>query len=274
VERLIADDLDSDAAIELYRGKPPSGREEGESFVLYGSELSYHVVIDATDTCRLVVVHAFDQPYSLHEKLKERALLLRANLSFGPPFNRIGAEQDLLRLRAFIAEHEQRRSLDELEREERRLFREWRDLLDVKRRLEKTREAPIDYSGIELRGSREALLTTIQPLEVDLIGQERYVRVDAQQIIIGAIVDVLGDGLLFRIQQGSSHDLPNRGQLKVNRTPSIIALEHQYRALDAVQYGRSVRSDLGALLVHPEAASLPTLGTMKPPHEANLVQPG
>ena len=273
VERLIADDLDSDEAVELYRGKPPSRREEGESFVLYGSELSYHVVIDERDTCRLVVVHAFDQPYSLHEKLKERALPLRADLSFGPPFNRIGAGQDLLRLRALIAEHEQRRSLDELEREERGLFREWRDLLDLKRGLEKTREAPIDYSGIEPRGPREALVTTIQAMELDLIGQERYVRVGAQQIIIGAIVDVLGDGLLFRIQQGSSHDLPKRGQLKVNRTPSIIALEHQYRALDAVQYGRSVRSDLGALLVHPEAASRPTIGTVKPPHEANLDPP-
>src|ERR1700680_1289970 len=272
-EKLILDDLRSAARIESYLGRAVPGRDPADSFTLYGTEIAYHLVVDRNDPTRLVIVHAHERPYSLHEKNRERACDISALFNFGPAYNRTVAEDDLLRTRELIAEHEQERSPLLLNVEERSLFRKWRDILEVKKRLERGREEPIDYDGVERRGPREAMLATASPADVDLIGQERHLRLDGQRTVFGTIVDVLGDRIVFSLQQGTTGDLPRRSQLKVNRTPSILALDRQYRALDAVQWGLSARPDLGSLLVRPDRVALPDRHDLSEPRQANLDTP-
>jgi len=155
-----------------------------------------------------------------------------------------------------VAEFVQQKELQRLAIEERRVFRQWEEILRAKDLLEQGRRDPLAYSWYRIQG-RNVIFTVEQQPEEDIIGQPRCVIKGKSYVCSGIVDDVIDKQVILYVQRGNPQDLPQKGTLTFDTFASEVALQRQWKALEATQYGRSVRSDLGVLLVHPERARHP-----------------
>ena len=251
----LEDDFDDDCAVAPFH--PKEGDRADGHFNVLGGELRLHVAIDQATQDRLFIFNASPLPSSLLEKLRDRAFRQPMRFVVGAPTDRVAARDSLVELQVAVAEAENERRARERVEEERRIFRVWKETLQAKTDLERGREAPVKYRQVTINGQR-AIFEVADGASDELIGQQRQLELRDGGFLGGEIYDVQGAHVAISIRYGDSSRIPASGVLRVDTWPARSAILRQTAALDAVTYGRALRSDLGELLAKPERARPPS----------------
>jgi serine/threonine protein kinase len=250
----LEDDFADDCAVAPFQ--PREGERADGHFNLLGGEVRLHVAIDQATQDRLFVFNASPLPSSLLEKLRDRAFRQPMRFVVGTPGDRVTARDSLLELQVAVADAENARRAREREEEERRIFRVWRETLQAKTDLEREREAPVKYKRATINGQR-AIFELVNGASEELVGQQRQLELRDGGFLGGEIYDVQGTRVFMFIRYGDPSRIPAAGVLRVDTWPARSAILRQTAALDAVTYGRALRSDLGDLISKPERARPP-----------------
>jgi Protein kinase domain/AAA domain len=248
VDELVSDDLAGEHAVLPYLG-------EDKDYVLVGTELSLHVRADEA-AGQLVVLGAASQPEWALERDRSRGWPGPIRVSTAPVTDREAAGRAIGFVRREVAAHEAERRAAEQRNRRARPVKVWRSLLSLLRSLETAREDPISYR--DARITKNGLAFTLRrDAPKDLVAQRRVAPTGGERNIVGDIVSVAGDEVIMRVNSGNRHDVLPTGELRLDTRAQITAIERQQRALDAVEYGRARRPDLGRLLTEPASASEP-----------------
>jgi hypothetical protein len=255
IEKAICQDLSGEPGLDPM--KPREGEDKGRGHLnAYGAEYRYHVARDQATKDRFFVFGVWPLDSSLLEKRREAAFRPLLDIRVGEPPDRGAAQRfhDALdeRLQEYLAE----RRLAQREQERMRVLWTWKNTLDALGDLEREREAPIEYSERERAGQRVEFTLRQVPAE-DLVGQYRQVQLDGGGFLGGEVIAVQGRVLSLLPDYGQPERVPSRGLLRVDTWPARKAILGQRSALDSVIYNRSLRSDLGDLLMEPEKARKP-----------------
>ena len=220
---------------------------------LSGVELAYSARFDQDHSGQLILTSANLLPASVHARRRERALELDHQLVFDRWAVNQRENADLL-IEALIRlsgrQDEARRARSEAE-----LFERWRAVLDAKSELESQREDPLPYNNAR-RSGRGAVAFRV-PAEVDerYLDQTRRIAIPGGGPVVGTVVEVSKESILLEVERGNVEALPDKGQLRVDRTASRRAIDRQKQALNAVRDGEGGREDLGELLVQPSSVA-------------------
>jgi hypothetical protein len=248
----------------------PEGEYIEGHFDLFGAELKLHVAIQDQTHDRLWVFSAKPLPSSLLERLREQSYQAPMQFVVAAPQNRARARDDLLQLQVAVAEAAVEKRARERKEEEQRLFRSWRKTLDAKQDLEREGESPIRYERAVVSGPHRLIFDLASEGSEDLIGQARQLELPDGGFVSGDIADVRGTSVVMVVRYGDIHRVPAKaGVLRIDNWPTRVAISRQRAAVDAVQYNRALRPDLGRLLLAPSRCGLPV-----PVKNIEFIQPG
>jgi hypothetical protein len=96
-----------------------------------------------------------------------------------------------------------------------------------------------------------------QPVGSEVIGQPRKIEIDRRTMVVGEVVDVDGTMLVLLVNRRFDDNLPKSGKLIFDISAAETALRRQKDALDAVRFGRAVRTDIKELLSRPNLSRPP-----------------
>src|SRR5207248_3330906 len=130
-----------DTAVEKYRSAQHAPSKQ-YGFTLTGREFSYRAVVDQAYPGRLIIVSILELPPSLLEAQRDRSLPLTADFLLEEPLHPKACEETLQQLSIDVERHDQEQRIAREEAADRRLFDLWREILDVKDKLEHRLEAP------------------------------------------------------------------------------------------------------------------------------------
>ena len=256
VERVVAADLQKGAAFQPYleaTGEPRPGH-----FRLLGTEFTYHVAIDGPAKDRLRLINAMRASVMSLEQRRDRAFQPHVEFAFSEPQRSGEARAHIDGLMEELDEFLTEQAIMQAEREAQEIFRAWRGILQLKSDLQRQLAAPLRYRGFD-RGQHGRIVFhlaeeggTAEPDEIRVVSLP-----DGRTAVRGEVEDVAGRRLTLYLLEGDHDDLPARGELRLDTYAAQIAVDRQKNAVDAAQYGRSVRGDLGALLVTPERTRRP-----------------
>jgi AAA domain/Protein kinase domain len=256
VERVIAADLQQGAAFQPYLD--PQQQPVAGHFRLLGTEFTYHAAIDGAAKDRLRIINAMRASVVSLEQRRDRAFQPHVDFSFAEPQRPHEARAQLEALSDELDEFLTEQSILQAEREAHEIFRAWRGILQLKSDLQRKLAAAVRYRGFE-RGTRGRIVFhlseepgAIEPDEVRVVSLP-----DGRTAVRGEVEEVAGRRLTLYVLEGDYDSLPRRGELRLDTYAAQIAVDRQKNAVDAAQYGRSLRGDLGALLVTPEKTRRP-----------------
>ncbi len=155
-----------------------------------------------------------------------------------------------------VAEDAQRRRAERADGRA-RPFVVWRGLLALLRAHEAAAEQPRRYTSVS-RTARGVRLSMIAPPESELIGEAVVAEAESGRDAFGTLVAIQDRSVVLRLAATSAREPLPSGLLRLDRRAAGTALTRQQRGLDAVEYGRSARPDLGELLATPERLREPT----------------
>jgi serine/threonine protein kinase len=255
-EGVIAADLRDDTSLEKFRtAQEPEGNRD--SFALTGREFSYRLVMDPAYPGRLIIVSILELPPSLLEAQRDRSMPLSAEFSFDEPLRPSAVDEALHLLWTDVERHDQQQRIKRDEAEDRRLFDFWRDVLEVKEKVEHRLEASISFTKWAKVNAYELQFDLSSEPPAEILGQVRRVPCGEGMHVTGTVQVLRPRHLVLSVEHGDVGHLPMKGELLLDRRASLQAIDRQRRALDAVQWGRAVRGDLGKLLVAPERSARP-----------------
>jgi superfamily I DNA and/or RNA helicase/serine/threonine protein kinase len=238
---------------------PDNSRPEGQ-YSIYGSEFEYQVVIDKLKETHMVILNAWRFSPTLVEKRRESGYVPNYDLRLGLPTDTVKSKQIVLQLCEECEKHQAELRAKELADREQELFRIWDKVLRAKEDVERSKEQPLRYTRVQVRGNR-AVFTLAAPAEEDLVGQPRQVHSRDMVYLAGDVEEVSGNSLTLylrdRYTDTDSDDVPNNGELSLDISLAKIALDRQRAALDAVRYDRSVRPELRRLIIHCDGSRHP-----------------
>lgn len=257
IEEFILDDLSNSTALAI---APPSTDAEGtthDSDVLaFAGGFRYRLRPHRLSRGAMAIVEAIQLPSHAMERDRDRGWKGSLTFRFGAPLDPSSAEDQISELITRLAEHQAQRNARAAEDRERGLFRSWRSLLEARKKVEETRAVPLRYQTFRRDGKR-VVFTLSRPVEDEMAGQAWMVKVGPGLDVSGEIEDVTGRQLRLFIERGNPSSLKAPGILIFESEASLYALEKQRQALDAVRFGRSLRADLGDLLIQPGKSSVP-----------------
>lgn len=137
-----------------------------------------------------------------------------------------------------------------------RLLDMWRNTLRALRSLEKSRQQPLSYKAVRATPAG-ATFTLIDAPPVNIAGTTRVCELMERGFLRGEVVGVKGNEITLRIVDGDVTQVPPRGTLRVDTALEAMAISRQYDALDAVEAGEAVRTDLLDLVTRPDGARPP-----------------
>jgi len=162
-----------------------------------------------------------------------------------------GAPEATLVVREFIqgfAEHSAARSLGGPDTRA-RPFVVWRALLTLLRAYEAANEDPLEYVEATTTTGGGVEFELMHRVPVELLGEVRVATADGGQDFYGPVTAAKGKSLTVEPDPRGARQPLTSGMLRRDRRSNQTSIERQQRALDAVEYGRAVRPDLGDLLV-------------------------
>ncbi|MCA9173425.1 MAG: protein kinase [Planctomycetales bacterium] len=245
-------DLESGAQLLRWERVDDGGRMQecqGE-YRLLGQSLWYHVKIDERTDDHLVLFSAGLPPADLMERWRERAWELPFAFTYGQPTSASSGRRLMEQLRLGLHEHDEKRRASELEREQEALFTTWDAILRAKRDAEKEKIRSLPYKSVSLDG-RVATFELSRPTDEaeSLVGQSRFVELRDGRRFFGVVQYATSTSVAVSFDHLG--DCPDAGSLAFDIRGAERALDRQKRALDATRFGRTTRSDLGRLLLHP-----------------------
>jgi tRNA A-37 threonylcarbamoyl transferase component Bud32 len=267
-ERLVLADLRQGAALQAYLGsdrKPQRGR-----FTLIGSEFTYGTALDPRKD-KLRVLSARPASVVALEQRRDRAFQPNVEFTFNAPQRSHDAQAQLESIADGLDEFLSEKAIEQQSREAQELFRSWRGMLNLKSDLQRKQAAPVRYRRFET-GERGRIVFHLADDAVNVeVDEVRVVSLprETRPVMRGEVEDVAGRRLSFFVTDGDSESLPPQGHLRLDVYAAETAIDRQKNALDAVQFGRSLRGDLGSLFVNPEdARGAAPLGRIRFVHES------
>ncbi len=259
IRRLVKRDIAEDAPALARDRRDADGwpDESTAKWDLVGEEFLYPCRFDADGSGTLIVLAIHAVPPSVLERRRDAGMTIQHEIRFDGRWEDQRDDADMLV--ADLAAHEAERAEEAARRAEAGLFQRWWDVLKAKTELEARREDPLVYDGVVREGRLVTFLTKVDVNE-RYLGQPRRVKMASGAVVVGSVVEVGDRAIGLAVERGSIADLPDSGQLLVDRGASRKAIDRQKTALTDVQEGESVRSDLGELLVHPDRVA--TLAVM------------
>ncbi len=258
IRDILSEDLNTECGVAPYKlSNVPQGQEfpEGQ-YQLYGVSYRYHVKIKDPRCDRLVVFKVWRTTHSLLEQSRDRSWIAPFEFRFGRPLNFQDAQEVIRDLQLGVDEDQANRRTAEVEERGRRLYQTWKNILQAKAELEKTRQSPLKYRGVTV-DRRFAIFQLLDPPDNDLIDQPRRVLLPNGQYLSGEVDDVRGQSLILLVNYGDPSLAPRSGELVFDTRAAEISLDRQKSALDAVRFDRSARPDLGPILLNPGQAQVP-----------------
>lgn len=136
------------------------------------------------------------------------------------------------------------------------LFFKWDSFLRFREELETKREKRIQYEVLEESANFVRLNIKSIP-DDDLTDQPFFIEHEGRKIY-GEVASAGESELLFYPNSRDTSDIPERGILILDINASRQAINRQKNSLDAIKFGRSLRSDLKDVLLSPATASFLT----------------
>ena len=165
-------------------------RPEGQ-YSIYGGEFEYQIVIDKVKGTHLVILHVWHLSPTLAERRREGGYVPNYDLRFGLPTELLKSKQNVLHLCEEFEKHQDELRAKELADREQELFRVWDKVLRAKEDLERGKEQPLGYTGVEVHGNR-AVFTLAVAADEDVVGQPRQVRSRDAVYLAGDVDEVAG----------------------------------------------------------------------------------
>jgi AAA domain/Protein kinase domain len=186
---------------------------------------------------------------------RERSFASPLRFSLGAPAEREDAAESVRDLQQHASQHEQDRKAAHKDARARPVVA-WRGLLSLLREYEAGQEEPLRYHETEVFGDAARFHLASHGSGVTL-GDIRVAPGEQGLDYAGEITHVELPWVTVRRGDRSAPSPAASGTLRRDRRLAIGAIERQQRALDSVEYGRAVRSDLAELLVEPARARVP-----------------
>jgi serine/threonine protein kinase len=248
LESVVKTDLET-FAVEPYKASVGTNQ-----FLLIGGRCWYHVTV-ATDEDHLVILNAGSEDELRLERRRDFAATPEIEFRFGAIRDIAGAKKNVLSFLSATADYKREADARQKVTAEDALLGTWDRILSAKEDLERRRETPIPFEGVERDGNRLRIHPTGEVDEAS-VGQFRQIRTGDVIHVQGEIESVSPEEvvLYISVEYGS---VPRRGTLVIDVAQSKRALQRQRAALDAVRFNRAVRSDLRQLLVNPASAAEP-----------------
>lgn len=253
--KVLEEDLVGDVGVAPWPDK--EGLPRDTSFRILGTTLRVDVKIRDETEDVLRVIRAYDLPYSLLTKLRERAYRQPMEVRVGEPPGRVAAKNALIELQVAVAAHQREAEARERLEERARIFWTWKHTLNAKTDLEREREDPLPYVSYE-RAGRDVVFRLANPVPREVLGQVRRAELIRGGFVVGAVTDVRGDRVVVTVEVGEAERLPRSGTLRIDNRAARTNIRRQESAVESIQYGRSLRADLGELLIAPESARPPS----------------
>jgi hypothetical protein len=259
LQATLLDNLHEECALLPFEGDFADGTSSQGHYFLIGTELKLHCKVDDVDRDRLVVFNGWQLPSSLLERDRDRGLLLN-EIEF-----RIGRPRDSTASASVVAglEDAAHRRRQERIRDEKAVAREfplrvWRRTLSAGRAVLREREVPLAYESFKRRATGELEFALREDAGEQFVDEPRVVVVNPDDVpIFGEVLHVTERKLVVSLVEGHPELVPRSGELRLDTSAAKAALRRQEAALDALEYGRSLRPDLIELLLRPERARSP-----------------
>jgi serine/threonine protein kinase len=254
-QTLVVRELSSGSIIRQFvRLNKETGQREsvdGE-YSLYGANIEFHAVVESTTGSYLVILSA-RRPISSAEldRNREEGWAHPFEFKFGKhPVPREG-KQLIDDLKLGWEQFEEERNLSELARAEENLFRGWGALLQA-RSEQADAQQMVGYTDRTVEGNRITFRTK-EPLDSSAVEQIWEVPI-TQEYCLRGIVDHVDADLVTLYVEGNvpkASSIPKVGNLRLDARSTRAALKRQKDALDSVQFGNSVRSELKQSILRP-----------------------
>lgn len=255
VQRVVQADLRDSIAMRPFLAK---GTEDAvpDNFQLIGTEFSYHAKVDEKGRDRLILINGQPGSVLALEQRRDRSFQPNVELVFAEPHKPVAASAALVQLVEAFEDFQLSQAAAQAVIEGQELFRSWRSQLQMKSDAEHRMARPLRYTSYSADGRRVTFQLQRDPDLVE-IGEIRVATTEGGPRVRGEVEDLNGRKLTLYLTDGTSEELDTRGELRLDTFAARIAVDRQKNAIDAVQYGRSVRGDLGDLLISPEKARRP-----------------
>jgi hypothetical protein len=250
-ERFLREELSESVGVRA----PIDGSFGGEStdghYLLFTRSLRLHASLPQ-ERNRLTVVKATAMSPSYLERERERSTPLVLAWRFGPAPK--DDESGVRELERVVEEYAA------AQRAERRgsapaLVARWRRLLGAQRSVESERAIRHPYRERRVEG-RAIRFSCRGDVPVELLGPA-VVEASEDGLLRGEVILVEGNQALMRVADGVIPAIPPQGEIRTDIGGTTVAIRRQHAALDAIEDGLSVRSDLGELIASPENARPP-----------------
>ena len=258
LRRIIIDDLNRRCSIRL---RDSDGKHKGDAYSLLGEELGYTVAPSEIAPERLSIRAIHVLPPSLIEYRRESHLPVEAIFTFDAPVHLSVAKEEQIRLLESAVQFTNDQRVMAKQKEEHELFRRWRDILRAKEESEIRAADILEFTSFSLEGENVRFVLNKPVSEREIGSQKLVVTMDSamrrRKYVAGTVEDASGNELVLHVLRGETNRLPKRGLLQPDYSPSRIALQRQHRALNDLQYEKTLRPELRRLLLYPEQVTLP-----------------
>lgn len=180
---------------------------------------------------------------------RERGFGCPLRFRVGEPAERDDGAEAVRELQQQLSAHRQQRKVAQKDKRARPIVL-WRGLLSLLREFEASEENPLRYRATRV-ASNGVGLRLEQPPATSILGDRRVAPGEGGPDFSGEVSGVNGPWVTIRPDARSAPMPLSSGTLRRDRRSQMGAIERQQRALDTVEYGRSVRADLAEMLVDP-----------------------
>ena len=247
IDDLVAQELSGPVHVTA---TPVQGR-----YLLITATLSLKVALHQ-DGHALVATAAGCPPSTVLDRDRERGWPCGLRIRIGEPPDRDAAATAVRELIQRFSEHHLAMRSAAASRRRARPFQVWRGLLAMLRAYESANEDPIGYSLAGFRGGA-VRMDIDRPTHSVAMGEIRIAPSEGGREFIGVVTRVQSDSVTLEPQQGGPRSPLDEGTLRRDRRAAQTAIDRQFKALDAVEYGRSARKDLADLLASPSMVAPP-----------------
>lgn len=145
------------------------------------------------------------------------------------------------------------RAISQQQREEQRLFDQWKRQLDAREAADANREDRVRYTSVQISGQR-AKFTLQEGIEGFSVEQRRCVlNENARTIAFGEVEWIEGNEVDIYLDNEPGSGLPPKGNLALDTVATKEVIRRERLALNAIRFAgpQLRRADLPALLIQP-----------------------
>ena len=176
---------------------------------------------DAARGDHLVVFHASPGSPAQLEAKREWCHRPHLDFVFATPVRHEEALSVVAELVLAIDGFEADKAIHRSERERRRVFQLWRNILQLKTDAQRKAQAPVQFRSHEIDGERVLFDLVSAPVGVDS-GESRVVEANGRRILQGEIESIADTRLTLYVSWGDVGALPRTGELRLDTSGGFM----------------------------------------------------